>query len=52
MGFLKKLKEKVGITEDTAEKGLETGRDLDEMEKSWQEELERFLAKRRQYLLY
>jgi len=29
MGFLKKLKEKVGITEDAAEKGLEAGRDVE-----------------------
>lgn len=41
------------ITGDEAiRKGLEAGRDLDEMEKSWQEDLEKFLAKRRQYLLY
>jgi hypothetical protein len=33
-------------------KGLEEGRDLDEMEKSWQKELERFLAISKQYLLY
>ncbi len=33
-------------------KGLEQGRDLDEMEAGWQEELEKFLAKRVQYLLY
>jgi uncharacterized protein YbbC (DUF1343 family) len=33
-------------------KGLEAGRDLDEMEKSWQEQLEGFLAIRKQYLLY
>jgi len=41
------------ITGDEAiKKGLEAGRDLDEMEKSWQKELEGFLAKRKQYLLY
>jgi len=33
-------------------KGLEEGRDLDAMEAGWQEELEGFLAQRRQYLLY
>ena len=33
-------------------KGLEVGRDLDEMEQSWQEELKGFLVKRKQYLLY
>ncbi len=33
-------------------RGLEEGRDLDAMEASWQEELEGFLAQRRQYLLY
>jgi uncharacterized protein YbbC (DUF1343 family) len=41
------------ITGDEAiRKGLEQGRDLDEMEASWQAELEGFLAKRKQYLLY
>jgi uncharacterized protein YbbC (DUF1343 family) len=41
------------ITGDEAiRKGLEEGRDLDEMEKSWQKELEGFLAIRKQYLLY
>jgi uncharacterized protein YbbC (DUF1343 family) len=33
-------------------KGLEEGRDLDEMEKSWQAELVGFLTKRKQHLLY
>jgi len=33
-------------------KGLEDGRDLDDMEKSWQKELEDFQALRKQYLLY
>ena len=33
-------------------RGLEVGRDLDEMEASWQEELEGFLAIRKQYLFY
>jgi uncharacterized protein YbbC (DUF1343 family) len=33
-------------------KGLNEGGDLDEMEKSWQKELEGFLAIRKQYLLY
>jgi hypothetical protein len=28
MGFLKKLKEKVGLADDAAEKGLEAGRDV------------------------
>ena len=41
------------ITGDEAiRKGLEAGRDLDEMEAAWQEELEEFLAIRKQYLLY
>ena len=41
------------ITGDEAiRKGLEEGRDLDEMEKSWQAELEGFLTIRKQYLLY
>jgi uncharacterized protein YbbC (DUF1343 family) len=41
------------ITGDEAiRKGLESGRDLDKMEKSWQEEVEGFLAIRKQYLLY
>jgi len=31
---------------------LENGKDLDEMEAGWQEELEGFLAIRKQYLLY
>jgi len=38
--------------DDAIRKGLEAGRDLDEMEGSWQEELEGFLVKRKQYLLY
>jgi len=33
-------------------KGLEAGKDLDEMEAGWQEELQGFLAIRKQYLLY
>jgi uncharacterized protein YbbC (DUF1343 family) len=41
------------ITGDEAiRKGLEEGRDLDELEISWQAELEGFLAIRKQYLLY
>jgi uncharacterized protein YbbC (DUF1343 family) len=41
------------ITGDEAiRKGLEERRNLDEMEKSWQEELEGFLAIRKQFLLY
>jgi len=41
------------ITGDEAiRKGLEEGRDLDEMEKSWREELEGFLAIRKQYLIH
>jgi uncharacterized protein YbbC (DUF1343 family) len=41
------------ITGDqTIRKGLEQGRDLDEMEQSWQEELEGFLVKRKGYLIY
>jgi len=31
---------------------LENGKDLDEMEAGWQEELQGFLAIRKQYLLY
>jgi len=38
--------------DETIRKGLEQGRDLDEMEAGWQEDLEGFLAKRKQYLLY
>jgi uncharacterized protein YbbC (DUF1343 family) len=41
------------ITGDEAiRKGLEKGKDLDEMETSWQEELEGFLSLRKQYLIY
>jgi uncharacterized protein YbbC (DUF1343 family) len=41
------------ITGDEAIRmGLEEGRNLDEMEKSWQKEMDIFLAKRKQYLLY
>jgi uncharacterized protein YbbC (DUF1343 family) len=41
------------ITGDEAvRKGLEEGRDLGEMEASWQEDLARFLTKRKRYLLY
>jgi uncharacterized protein YbbC (DUF1343 family) len=41
------------ITGDEAiRKGLEQGRDLDEMEKNWHEKLKEFLAIRKQYLLY
>jgi len=40
------------IGDETIRKGLEQGRDLDEMEKNWQEELKGFLAIRKQYLLY
>ena len=38
--------------DETMRKGLEGGMDLDELEAGWQEELEGFLAQRRQYLLY
>ncbi|OGP92424.1 MAG: hypothetical protein A2Z19_03430 [Deltaproteobacteria bacterium RBG_16_54_18] len=38
--------------DESIRKGLEDGRDLDEMGRSWQVELEGFLALRRQYLLY
>ena len=38
--------------DETIRKGLEQGRDLDEMEAGWQEDLEGFLAKRKQYLFY
>lgn len=41
------------ITGDEAiRKGLKEGRDLDEMEAGWQEDLEGFLAVRKRYLLY
>lgn len=40
------------IGDEEIRKGLEKGRDLDEMEAGWQEELEGFLAKRKQNLLY
>jgi uncharacterized protein YbbC (DUF1343 family) len=41
------------ITGDEAiRKGLEEGRDLDELEQSWQEDLDDFLVKRKQFLLY
>lgn len=41
------------ITGDEAiRKGLEEGRDLDEVEAGWQEDLARFLTKRKQSLLY
>ena len=40
------------IGDEKIRKGLEQGRDLDEMEKSWQEDLRGFLALRKQYLLY
>jgi len=41
------------ITGDEAiRKGLEEGKDLDEMEAGWQEDLKGFLATRKQYLLY
>lgn len=48
----KKLPIDIIIGDETIRKGLEQGRDLDEMEKSWQEELEGFLAIRKQYLIY
>jgi uncharacterized protein YbbC (DUF1343 family) len=38
--------------DESIRKGLETSKDLDEMEASWQEELEGFLALRKEYLLY
>jgi uncharacterized protein YbbC (DUF1343 family) len=38
--------------DETIRKGLEDGRDLGEMEAGWQEELEGFLAIRKQYLIY
>jgi len=40
------------IGDETIRKGLEAGRDLDELEASWQEDLEGFLEIRKQYLLY
>ena len=38
--------------DESIRKGLEQRKDLDEMEKSWQEKLEGFLMRRKQYLLY
>jgi uncharacterized protein YbbC (DUF1343 family) len=38
--------------DEVIRKGLEQGRDLDELEAGWQAELTEFLAIRRQYLLY
>lgn len=38
--------------DETIRKGLEEGRDLDEMEAGWQEELKGFLAIRKQHLIY
>jgi uncharacterized protein YbbC (DUF1343 family) len=38
--------------DEVIRKGLEQGRDLDDLEASWQEELKRFLVISKQYLLY
>jgi uncharacterized protein YbbC (DUF1343 family) len=38
--------------EEAIRKGLEEGRDLDELEQSWQEEIKGFQARRKQYLIY
>jgi uncharacterized protein YbbC (DUF1343 family) len=48
----KKLPIDIITGNEAIRKGLEEGRDLDEMEGSWQEELEVFLAIREGYLLY
>ena len=48
----KKLPIDIITGNETIRKGLEAGRDLDEMEGSWQEELKGFLVKRKQHLLY
>jgi uncharacterized protein YbbC (DUF1343 family) len=48
----KKLPIDIIIGDEEIRTGLEDGWDLDEMEKSWQEGLEGFLGKRKQYLFY
>jgi uncharacterized protein YbbC (DUF1343 family) len=40
------------IGDEAIRKGLEQGKDLEALEAGWQAELEGFLAKRKQYLLY
>jgi uncharacterized protein YbbC (DUF1343 family) len=48
----KKLPIDIIIGDEAIRKGLEDGNNLDEMEAGWQEELEGFLKKRKEYLLY
>jgi len=48
----KKLPIDIITGDEEIRKGLEGGRDLDEMEAEWQEGLEGFLTKRKRYLLY
>jgi uncharacterized protein YbbC (DUF1343 family) len=48
----KRLPIDIIIDDEAIRKGLEQGRDLEEMEASRQAELEGFLVKRKQYLLY
>jgi len=49
---LKKLPLDIITGDEGIRKGLEEGRNLDEMEANWQAELEDFLTIRKQYLLY
>jgi uncharacterized protein YbbC (DUF1343 family) len=48
----KKLPFDIITGNEEIKKGLVAGRDLDEMEESWQKGLKNFLTQRRQYLLY
>jgi uncharacterized protein YbbC (DUF1343 family) len=48
----KKLPIDIITGDEEIRKGLEAGRDLDEMEVGWQTGLEEFLVKRKKYLLY
>jgi uncharacterized protein YbbC (DUF1343 family) len=48
----KKLPIDIIIGNEEIRKGLESGKDLDVMEESWQEGLKNFLIQRRKYLLY
>ncbi len=48
----KKLPIDIITGDEDIRKGLEEGKDLDEMEGDWQAELQGFLAIRKQYLLY
>ena len=40
------------VGDKTLRKGLEEGRDIEELEAEWQPELQEFLVKREKYLLY